>query len=134
MTVDGRAVAVANRYGGVVKIWARAEDCAGASTSSGPADVLPGGTDDCVAWYVPFPEATSQRPVAWTSGTLNEVTCEWEDQKLWTAGRKSRPERARVQREMSGIISGEAMILTYPDHDSFTFCDRWRSGKNSSMC
>jgi hypothetical protein len=85
VSVDGRAVAVANRFGGVVKIWARAEDCAGPNTSSGAADILPWGTDECVAWYTPFPEATSQRPVAWTSGTLDEDTCEWNNQKIWTA-------------------------------------------------
>lgn len=92
VSVDGRAVAVANRYGGVVKIWARPENCAGANTSSGSADIRPWGTDDCVAWYTPFPQATSQRPVAWTTGTLDMATCEWQDQKIWTAeGRGGSP-------------------------------------------
>lgn len=92
VSVDGRAVAVANRYGGVVKIWARAEDCAGASTSTGAGDIRPWGTDDCVAWYTPFPLASSQRPVAWTTGTLDLATCEWNDQKIWTAeGRGGNP-------------------------------------------
>ncbi len=85
VSVDGRAVTVANRAGGVIKIWARPEDCTGGNTSSGAADILPWGTDDCVAWYTPFPQASSQRPVAWTTGTLDPVTCEWEDQKVWTA-------------------------------------------------
>jgi hypothetical protein len=83
---------VANRFGGVVKIWARPEDCAGANTSTGAADIRPWGTDDCVAWYTPFPQATSQRPVAWTTGTLDAATCEWQDQKIWTAeGRGGSP-------------------------------------------
>lgn len=85
VSVDGRAVAVANRNGGVIKIWARPEDCKGPNTSTGPNDVKPWGTDDCVAWYTAFPDARSQRPVAWTSGTFNPRTCEWEDQKVWTA-------------------------------------------------
>src|SRR5687767_2954389 len=39
VSVDGRAVAVANRFGGVVKIWARPENCAGNNTSSGAGDI-----------------------------------------------------------------------------------------------
>jgi hypothetical protein len=84
VSIDGRAVAVANREGGIIKIWARPEDCKGPNTSTGPADIKPWGADDCVAWYTAFPEAASQRPVAWTSGTLNPVTCQWDDQKIWT--------------------------------------------------
>ncbi|MCX4247931.1 NHL repeat-containing protein [Paraliomyxa miuraensis] len=84
VSVDGRAVAVANRYGGIVKIWARPGDCSGLDTSTGAGDIKPWGTDDCVAWYTPFPQAASQRPVAWTTGTLNQATCEWEGQKIWT--------------------------------------------------
>lgn len=85
VSVDGRAVAVANRNGGVVKIWARAQDCKGANTSSGPDDVKPWGADDCVAWFTDFPEAASQRPVQWTTGVYNPGTCQWDDQKIWTA-------------------------------------------------
>ncbi len=85
VSVDGRAVAVANRNGGVVKIWARAADCKGANTSTGANDIKPWGSDDCVAWYTAFPEAHSQRPVQWTTGKLNPVTCQWDDQKIWTA-------------------------------------------------
>lgn len=84
VSVDGRAVAVANREGGIIKIWARPEDCKGPNTSTGANDVKPWGTDDCVAWYTAFPEAASQRPVAWTTGVRNPQTCEWEEQKIWT--------------------------------------------------
>ncbi|MFO0635246.1 MAG: hypothetical protein U0168_20555 [Nannocystaceae bacterium] len=102
VTVDGRAVAVANRYGGIVKIHARPEDCAGPNTSGGAADIKPWGTDECVAWYTPFPEATSQRPVAWTTGVLDESSCEWKDQKLWTGeGRGGTPD--------SGMCSGDSV-------------------------
>ncbi len=85
VSVDGRAVAVANRNGGVIKIWARAEDCKGPNTSTGAGDVKAWGADDCVAWFTDFPEAHSQRPVQWTTGVQNPVTCQWDDQKIWTA-------------------------------------------------
>jgi len=123
VSVDGRAVAVANRYGGVVKIWARPEDCAGPNTSSGAADIKPWGTDDCVAWFTEFPEATSQRPVAWTTGVLDEATCEWQDQKIWTAeGRGGTPnqgmcddDRVWVHRldGATGVIE-DTIDLPYP--------------------
>ncbi len=90
VSVDGRSVAVANRYGGLVKIWAREQFCdpmkngvPGLQTSTGPNDVLAWDEDDCVAWYRPFPELTTQRPVAW-SGRIDPVLC--EDQAVWTAG------------------------------------------------
>ena len=86
-------VVVANRAGGVVKIWANTEDCTesngmpGIQTSSGGADILPWGTEECIAWYTPFPQYETQRPVAWTRGTLNESTCQYENEKVWTSGR-----------------------------------------------
>ena len=86
-------VAVANRSGGVVKIWANPEDCQesngmpGIQTSSGPNDILPWGVEECIAWYTPFPQYGTQRPVAWTQGTFNEGTCRYENQKIWTSGR-----------------------------------------------
>jgi hypothetical protein len=82
-------VAVANRNGGVTKIYAIEERCDDANgngsieTSSGAADILPWGSDECIAWHTPY---ASQRPVAWTQGTFNEGTCEYEDAKLWTSG------------------------------------------------
>jgi streptogramin lyase len=90
VSLDGRAVVVANRRGGLTKVWARTEFCqdhngiAGIQTSTGADDVRPWGDDECVAWYTEFPEATNQRPVAWTSGVLDEVSCEYEGQKIWT--------------------------------------------------
>ncbi len=91
VSIDAKAVAVANRSGGLMKIWARPEYCLDKNgngkidTSNGKDNVLAFDTDECVAWYADFPEATSQRPVAWTSGVYNERTCEYEDQKIWTA-------------------------------------------------
>jgi hypothetical protein len=90
VSIDGRAVAVANRHGGLIKIWARQEDCVesngmpGIQTSTGKNDVLAWGLDECIAWYNPFEGMSVQRPVAWTSGTLNPVTCDYDDQQIWT--------------------------------------------------
>lgn len=84
-------VAVANRNGGIAKVYAEVEDCVesngtpGIQTSTGPGDVLPWGEEECVAWYSDFTYG-SQRPIAWTSGVYNDATCEWEDQKVWTTG------------------------------------------------
>lgn len=86
-------VAVANRAGGVVKIRANIEDCQesngmpGIQTSSGPGDILPWGVEECIDWYTPFPQYGTQRPLAWTQGTLNASTCQYENQKIWTSGR-----------------------------------------------
>lgn len=91
VSIDGKAVAVANRAGGITKIWARPEYCTDKNgngtieTSQGKDNVLPFDQEECVAWFTAFPDATTQRPIAWTSGTYNEATCEFEDQKIWTA-------------------------------------------------
>lgn len=85
-------VVVANRAGGIVKIFSNTEDCVESNgmpdiqTSSGGNDILPWGTEECIAWYQPFDYQT-QRPVTWTQGELNEDTCEWENPKVWTSGR-----------------------------------------------
>lgn len=87
-------VAVANRSGGVTKIYARTSDCKdtngtpGIQTSSGKTDILPWGQEECVAWHTPF-AYTTQRPVAWTAGEFDEGSCTWKNQKLWTAGADS---------------------------------------------
>ena len=90
VSVDGRAVVIANRYGGLTKVWADVADCEDSNnngmidTSSGPNDILPFDQDECIAWHNPFEGASVQRPVAWTTGTYNELTCVYEDQKIWT--------------------------------------------------
>jgi hypothetical protein len=91
VSIDAKAVVVANRNGGITKIWARPEYCADKNgngqidTSTGKNNVLPFDQEECIAWFTPFEGATTQRPVAWTSGTYNPRTCEYEDQKVWTA-------------------------------------------------
>lgn len=84
-------VAVANRTGGITKVLADATDCVesngqpGIQTSSGAADILAWGDEECVAWYTPMAH-TTQRPVAWTAGTYDPATCSYADPKVWTAG------------------------------------------------
>jgi streptogramin lyase len=82
---------VANRNGGVTKVWARSEFCdplrngmAGVQTSVGNAP-LQFADEDCIAWHTDF-DYTTQRPVAWTSGEQNPVTCEYEGANVWTSG------------------------------------------------
>lgn len=86
-------VAVANRRGGLTKIYARMDDCQdtngtpGIQTSTGKDDVLAWGEEECVAWYADTGYAV-QRPVAWTAGKFDEFACRYYDQKIWTAGNK----------------------------------------------
>ena len=83
-------MAVANRAGGVTKIYADEADCADTngmvgiqtSTDSTP---LPWGTEECIAWHTPF-DYLSNRPIAWTPGVLNEETCQFEESNVWTSG------------------------------------------------
>jgi hypothetical protein len=90
VSVDGRAVAIANRYVGITKIWADQADCEDKNqngmidTSTGKLDVRPFDEDECIAWHQTWDDMTVQRPVAWTSGEYNEATCMWENQKIWT--------------------------------------------------
>jgi hypothetical protein len=89
-------VAVSNRGsttggpGGVTKIVARAEDCTDADasgvieTSTGPSDVLPWGSDECVKWNLEIPSDMYQhgpRPTAW-EGKLDEG-CASPSPRLW---------------------------------------------------
>ena len=92
VSIDGKAVVVANRIGGgITKVWARKEYCTDKNgngtidTSTGKLDVKPFAEEECIAWHTPFPGASTQRPVAWTSGVYNNTTCEYDDQKIWTA-------------------------------------------------
>jgi hypothetical protein len=85
-------VAVANRNGGLTKVYARHGDCQdtngmpGIQTSSSKDDILAWGVEECVAWYTPFPQYTSQRPVAWTAGDFNQGACSYSNQKVWSSG------------------------------------------------
>jgi hypothetical protein len=82
-------VAVANRNGGLTKVYANEEFCEesngmpGIQTSNNN-QALPWGTEECIAWHKPMQYA-SQRPVAWGAGQFNDGSCYWEDEEVWTA-------------------------------------------------
>jgi hypothetical protein len=78
-------VAVANRSGGLTKFYANHDDCNGGNTSTGPADILAWGDEDCMAWHTPM-AYISQRPVAWTQGVFDKAACAIIDEKVWTSG------------------------------------------------
>ncbi|PRQ08285.1 Vgb family protein [Enhygromyxa salina] len=82
-------VAVANRDGGVTKIYADEQFCEESNgvpgiQTSNSNQFLPWGTEECIAWYKPM-QYQSQRPVAWGPGEFNEGSCQWENEELWTA-------------------------------------------------
>jgi DNA-binding beta-propeller fold protein YncE len=119
-------VAVANRNGGITKVIADPERCdklqngrRGLQTSTGKHDVLAWGRDDCVAWYTPL-RFTANRPVAWSFGALDPVTCESHDAKLWTAasnGSGSNAHAFRLDGE-TGRIEVELPLPTL-NHNNF---------------
>lgn len=101
-------VAVANRSGGITKIYASEDDCVD-SNGNGVIDTstnnvaLPWNDEECRAWHLPY-NYDSQRPVAWAPGEWNNSTCEWENELLWSAGRNGNTETWVV------LIDGEAGI------------------------
>lgn len=103
-------VAVANRNGGITKIYALGEDCLdtngtpGIQTSADNA-ALQWDQEECRAWHIPF-EYDSQRPVAWAPGTWNASACSWESELLWTAGRVGQGTTDEVI-----LIDGDAGIV-----------------------
>lgn len=83
-------VVVANRNGGLTKVYAQSANCADTNGMPGiqtatDANYLAWGVEECIAWYTPM-NYISQRPAAWTQGTFNKATCKWENQKVWTSG------------------------------------------------
>jgi hypothetical protein len=107
-------VAVANRSGGVAKFYANIEDCQdtngtpGIQTSTGPNDLLPFGQDECMAWYTPF-GYTTQRPLAWAQGNFNQGTCQYEDEKLWSAGNMGNAEVILMNGD-TGVVEQTVII------------------------
>lgn len=83
-------VAVANRYGGITKIYATSDLCQESNGTPGiqtstDATYLPWGDDECIAWHTPF-AYQSQRPVAWVQGELDPSGCQYTNERLWTSG------------------------------------------------
>lgn len=86
-------VAVTNRAGGITKFASEVERCIDQNgngqieTSTGPNDVRPFGTDECMLWHVqlPYPDMDNTqgpRPTAWDTGSgMNP--CEISDDRVW---------------------------------------------------
>ena len=104
-------VAVVNRGGSIAKIDARSDQCPDRDgdgvvrTSTGPDDVLPFGTDDCLAWHVPLPSNPDDhqggpRPVAWEGGNLQTGDgCDAASEpRVWVAWYDEPSGGARVRR------------------------------------
>jgi streptogramin lyase len=112
-------VAVANRLGGVTKVYADPADCQdtngmpGIQTST-DTNFLPWGVEECIAWYTPF-AFTTQRPVAWAPGTLNLATCEYENEKLWTAGGQNNVADSLTIHRLDGQTGAVEATVAMPD-------------------
>lgn len=124
VSVDGKAVVVANRSAGLVKIWARPELCdpatneqPGLQTSDGPENVLAFDDEDCIAWFNDFGDMSVQRPVAWTSGVLDHSTCEYDDQKVWTVtGQGGGPGSCGPNGLFVHLVDGETDVVEETIH------------------
>jgi hypothetical protein len=87
---------VADRSGGLAKVWAREEDCVdrngnGTIETSNGATALPYDTDECVAWRIEIPrmpgvyeDRRGPRAVQWTVPNDLE-NCELDDADVWVA-------------------------------------------------
>jgi hypothetical protein len=133
VSLSGRAVAVANRHGGVVKIWGRESLCEdtngtpGIQTSHGPDDTLEWGEEECVAWYTAFEDYTTQRPVAWAKAEFDEDACDYDQEQVWTAGCGGGPflGRGGTDGTMVHLLDGETgevdQSLHMPDYSCEVF-------------
>lgn len=106
-------VAVGNRTGSVVKIAADVDRCVDANqdgmitTSQGPADVLPWGSDECVLWFhdVGFNlgiagSTGGPRGIAWDAGEPGPNGCP-QNPKLWV-GWRDQPNTSVILRRLDG--------------------------------
>ncbi|MEE9384609.1 MAG: hypothetical protein V3V08_14485 [Nannocystaceae bacterium] len=101
----GGNVAVANRSGGITKIYAdptHCEDKNGNGTIDTATDknFLAWNEEECVAWYADFPEYGSQRAVAWTAEQVDADASYREN--VWVTGIRSNGNEIDVL-----LLSGE---------------------------
>ncbi|MBZ5714146.1 lyase [Nannocystis pusilla] len=92
---DGRFVVVnARGTGRSTAVAANIADCIDANgdgqitTSTGPADVKPWGTDECVVWTILHAnwsggQTHGPRGITWTIGDYDKATCTYKNQKVW---------------------------------------------------
>ncbi len=84
---------VADRSGGLAKVWAREDDCVdldgnGTIDTSMNPNPMPYGDDECLAWRIDIPRAEGifenrrgPRAVQWTGPR----SCDYEDSDVWVA-------------------------------------------------
>ncbi len=119
-------VAVANRYGGIAKLYALEDRCQesngmpGIQTSTGAADILDWGVEECVAWYTPITQS-QQRPVAWTSGTYDEEQCAYVDQKIWATAANGNSAGSVVAMRLDGDTGTIELEVPVPELSSGSF-------------
>jgi hypothetical protein len=86
-------MAVADRDGGLAKVWARQPDCQdrngnGTIDTSNGATFLPWGEDECLAWHIDLPRMTDNerrgpRVVQWTA-PADPTSCTTASEDVWT--------------------------------------------------
>jgi hypothetical protein len=115
--------AVANRNGGVTKYAARVEDCVDTNgngmidTSSGPGDVRPWGSDECMLWHHPTPTDPlafneGPRPLAWV-GKLDADNCPEKNPPLWV-GWYSLGQNIGIFERLDGATGEPEGMVTIP--------------------
>lgn len=114
-------VAIGNRLSGITKVIAETDNCVdqngvpGIQTSSGSADVLAWGQDDCVAWHNRLETYNLMRPVAWTAGEIDPDTCGLFNQKVWTTGSVSGVEGTVAAIRLNGDTGATEDIVPIPE-------------------
>jgi hypothetical protein len=92
VNLQGDVAVSARDPGGVTKIAAIKERCVDSngdgqiSTSTGPNDILPKGSDECVLWFKPIPSPSysyGPRATAWEGVKADPVTCVVPTPRLW---------------------------------------------------
>ena len=113
-------VVTASRSGGFTKFHARIEDCVESNGTPGiqtatDLNYLPWDQEECRAWHTPM-GYQSQRPAAWTQGTFNQATCQYTNQKAWTAGAKDPIEGPHTESIDVLLVNGDtgAIEATIP--------------------
>jgi len=92
VNLQGDVAVSARDPGGVTKIAATKERCVDTngdgqiSTSTGPNDILPKGSDECVLWFKSIPSPSysyGPRATAWEGVKADPVTCIVPTPRLW---------------------------------------------------
>ncbi len=113
-------VVVANRKGGLVKIFGSSTNCPPGGLSSDGPNLVSAWPDKCVAWYLAT-DFDSQRAVAWTSGETDPDSRITTNEKVWLAGEQENETGVTVMLVDgdSGIVERETtFVLTIDQDDS----------------